>query len=224
MPFSLGAWLGVHDPRSENFRFSATPISGKSVLHSAYAPITDQDGVGGCVGWTDLDTLNYTKFQRSRLFVQHSTRYLLNAKGYDFYHLATLEDEWPDEQYPPDDVGSSVLAGAKVLKNLLFVERYEWAYDFNSFLAAVQRQPVMVGTLWTEGMFDPSSKGLIRPTGDLAGGHAYSIRGVDFQNQQVRMRNHWTTGWGVRGEAFIRFDDMKWLLDQGGECLVPIPR
>lgn len=222
--FSLGAWLGVRDPRSQNYLYTATPVSGKSVLHVAHAPITDQDGVGGCVGWTDLDTLNYAKFQNSRFFVNHSSRYLVNDKGYDFYHLATVADEWPNEQYPPDDLGSSVLAGAKVLKSLGYVSRYEWAPDFNSFLAAVQRQPVMIGSLWTNGMFDPDSKGLIKPTGDIAGGHAYSIRGVDFQHQLVRMRNHWTPSWGIKGEAFITFDDMKWLLDQQGECLVPIPR
>jgi hypothetical protein len=224
MHYGLGAWLGVRDERSLNYRFTAAPVKGRTVLHAAGAPISNQGDLGGCVGWTDLDTLNYAAFQHSRFYVNRTTRYLANPQGAYFYHLSTLADEWLDEQYPPDDTGSSVLAGAKVLKQLGYVARYEWAMDFDSFLAAVQRQPVMVGTTWTDGMFDPDSKGVIRPTGNLAGGHAYSIRGVDFQKQQVRMRNHWTQEWGIRGEAFIGFDDMKWLLDQQGECLVPIPR
>lgn len=223
MSLPLGAWLGVRDERSANYRFTA-PLVTRSVTHPDYSPISDQGQLGGCVGWTDLDFINTVVMSRSRKFVCGNQRYLVNAKGVEFYHLSTLADEWLDEEYPPSDTGSSVLAGAKVLKQLHFVDRYEWATTFNDFLAAVQRQPVMVGTTWTQGMFDPDSKGVIRPTGDLAGGHAYMIRGVDYQKGQVRMRNHWTRDWGINGEAFIKFDDMKWLLDQQGECLVPIPR
>lgn len=223
MQQGLGLWLGVRDPASDNYIHRAKLTRPVSVLHTATAPITDQGDVGACVGFTDLDLINTAKFLRSRRRVWSSSRYLPDDLGFSFYSAATREDEWPEE-YPPVDVGSSVLGGAKVLKSDGYIDRYEWARDFESFLAALQRQPVMLGTLWTSEMSDPTADGLVRPTGDLWGGHAYMARGVNFRRRRIRCRNHWTRAWGLNGEFDVGFDDMEWLLDgaQQGECVVPL--
>lgn len=223
MQMGLGRWVVPEDPQSRRYTFTAPLTSARLVSHGAYAPITDQNGYGACVGYSELDWLNYAKAANSRKFVNGTTRYLTNDTGLNFYHLATIEDQWP-ETFPPEDSGSSVIAGAKVLKNLGYIERYEWAYTFEAFLAALQRYPVTLGTLWTKGMFDPDKNGLVRPTGELAGGHAYTARGFSMTTQKIRCRNHWTKDWGRDGEFYVTFDDMKWLLSQQGDCVVPIPR
>jgi hypothetical protein len=219
---SLGRWVRPMDPRSRDYAYTSRVIRPRSVSHGAYARITDQDGVGACVGFTCLDIINTSKFLHSRYQVNRSSTYLGNDRGFDFYGLATGLDKWP-QTWPPEDTGSSILAGAKVLKQLGFIERYEWALTFESFLVALQHQPVMVGTLWTNGMSDPDATGLVRPTGGLAGGHAYMVRGVNFVSRKLRCRNHWTSQWGRDGEFYIGFDDMEWLLSQQGDCVVPIP-
>lgn len=220
----LGCWLGANDPRSNDHLFWGAFIpSRQTVLHSARGPITDQDGVGACVGFTDLDLLNTAKFYWSRRRPHKHNTYMDNAFGYGFYHDATVLDEWHDETWTPDDSGSSVLAGAKALQQAGHIDSYTWSWDFNGFLAALQRQPVMVGTLWTSGMSDPDSTGLIKPTGDIVGGHAYMAFGMNVRSQKIKWRNHWTRDWGDDGCFYTTFDDTEWLISQQGEVLIPKP-
>lgn len=221
----LGCWLGHNDPRSlANFRYSGRlTVPLRSVTHTADGPILDQGDVGACVGFTCADILNTSKFYRSRMRPAKRRTFLTNDFGFDFYHEATVLDEWLGETWKPDDTGSSVLAGAKALKKYGYIDSYYWADDMAGFLAALQRQPVMLGTLWTEGMSEPDYRNVVHPTGDVVGGHAYMAYGVHHSVRQVRCRNHWTRDWGWRGDFFISFDDMEWLIAQQGEVLVPTP-
>lgn len=72
-------------------------------------------------------------------------------------------------------------------------------------------------------MDDPNASGLIRPTGELVGGHAYTAFGVNYITERVRCRNHWTADWGRRGDFYVGFADMEWLLAEQGEAVVPLP-
>ena len=221
MQQGLGLWLGVTDPR--NHVYSEPLTAMRSVLHTDHAPIANQGDTGACTGFTGLDLINTARFSAVRRRVNGDLGYLHNEIGFSFYHQNTVADEWP-ETWPPTDTGSSVLAMAKVLKKLGYLSQYAWADSFDSMLQALSKGPVMLGTLWTTGMSDPDSSGLIRPTGDLAGGHAYIARGKDYLHRRIRCRNHWTKNWGVRGEFYVGFDDIKWLLapEQQGECVVPV--
>lgn len=227
----LGCWLGANDPKSQNYLHKGSFLpQRKTLIHRTGSSALDQDGIGACVGFTDAALLNTAKFWRSRALTQpidggrtQGRRYLNNAHGYEFYRVATRIDEWHGEQWEPDDTGSSVLAGAKALKLRGNIARYEWAFDVNGFITALQRQPVMVGTLWTEGMMDPDSTGLIRPTGDLVGGHAYLAFGLNLRTGKVKFRNHWTREWGDDGDFYMLLDDVEWLIAQQGEVLVPVP-
>jgi len=221
MQQGLGLWLGVTDPH--NYTYSSTSAPHYSVTWPTYAPILDQGETSGCTGFTGADLVNTAGYVGSRLRVEHSKRYLNNEHGLDFYHLNTLADEWP-EAYPPVDSGSSILAMAKVLKRLGFITGYSWADNFPAMLDALSKGPVMMGTLWTSDMSEPDSSGLIRPTGDLVGGHAYIARGKNYRKRRIRCRNHWRRDWGLDGEFEVGFDDMEWLLSQQGECVVTLPR
>lgn len=217
----LGRWVN-HDPASRRFPVRAR-AGRRSVLHDTGAPVSDQGNYGACVGFTVLDVLNTRAFARSRRLTLGSGRYLPNSLGLDFYAACTQVDEWPGQEWPPDDTGSSLLSACRVMKDAGYIDSYRWAFSFGALLGALERQPVMLATLWASGMDDPVSSGVVRPTGDLDGGHAYMARGVDYSRERVRCRNHWTRDWGVGGEFYLSFADLEWLFAQQGECAVPTP-
>jgi hypothetical protein len=137
----------------------------------------------------------------------------------DVYHDAQQVDEWPGDNY----AGTSVRAGAKILQRLGVIQDYRWAFTVaNVANAILYVGPVVVGTRWYDGMFSPDSRGFIKPTGSVAGGHAYVLNGVNttWDGGFFRIKNSWGRNWGENGYARIRFDHFSDLMTQGGEvCL-----
>lgn len=136
------------------------------------------------------------------------------------YHEAQKIDEWEGINYD----GTSVRAGAKYLQSIGVLAEYNWAFDLNTVINTIlSTGPVVVGTSWTEEMFYPNAKGLIKIGGDIAGGHAYVLNGVNKKTKLLRIKNSWGTDWGINGRAFISFDDMRKLIeDQNGEACLGI--
>ena len=133
------------------------------------------------------------------------------------YNEAQKVDEWPGEDYD----GTSVRAGAKILKSSGYISNYLWAWNVETVIQALLTAgPVVVGTWWYDGMFYPDSNGLIKTTGSKVGGHAYLLDGVNTDKGLIRIKNSWGRNWGKNGFAYISFDDMETLIfDQGEACL-----
>ena len=133
------------------------------------------------------------------------------------YKLAKQHDVWRGEDYD----GTSVRAGAKVLKMLGLISEYRWCVGVADLANAILTQsPVVVGTDWTEGMETPDADNRIHATGEVIGGHAYLITGVSLTRKVFRIKNSWGREWGADGRAYISFADMAKLLSAGGEaCL-----
>jgi hypothetical protein len=133
------------------------------------------------------------------------------------YNEAQKVDEWPGENYD----GTSVRAGAKILQKEGYINGYLWAWDLQTTVQALLTAgPVVVGTWWYDGMFYPDDNGLIKISGNKAGGHAYLLDGVNINKQLIRIKNSWGRNWGKNGFAYISFDDMETLIfDQGESCL-----
>ena len=152
--------------------------------------------------------------------------------GHDFarrvYFDAQRIDEWDGGAYPgaaPFYEGTSVLAGAKVVKALGAMDEYRWAFGLSDLILAVgYAGPAVLGINWYEGMFDPDPSGLVRVSGDVAGGHAIVANGVSVKRRLVRLHNSWGPGWGVGGHAFIGWDDLERLLHEQGEACIPVGR
>lgn len=133
------------------------------------------------------------------------------------YNEAQLIDEWPGTDYD----GTSVRAGVKVLMQKGVIEEYRWAWDIETVKKALlETGPVVVGTWWYTDMFYPDAKGLIKPTGTKAGGHAYLLNGINLKKGLIRVKNSWGRSWGNKGFAYIKIEDMeKLILDQGEACI-----
>jgi C1A family cysteine protease len=61
-------------------------------------------------------------------------------------------------------------------------------------------------------------------SGSVAGGHEYVIAGFNPSNNLLRLVNSWGTGWGRNGHAYVDADAYRTLIDDGGDCTVPVPR
>lgn len=133
------------------------------------------------------------------------------------YREAQKVDEWPGEDYD----GTSVRAGAKVLQAMGIISEYRWAWDVGTLINSVLTLgPAVVGTNWYRYMFLPDANGLIKVGGQLDGGHCYVVNGVNTKTKLFRIKNSWNQKWGIKGRAYISFEDMERLISEDGEiCL-----
>lgn len=205
-----------HDPRSKDYpaRRVAQP---KSVLWTHRAPVLDQGDLGSCTGNALAQCLNTTKFAASR----PKRKYLDEQYARLLYAKATTLDT-VSGQWPPTDTGSSGLAVAKAGVALGYLSRYDHAFGFDHFAAALALQPVIVGTNWYSTMFKPDSDGFVQPGGQVAGGHEYLALGINYPGRYVTCLNSWSDTWGVNGRFRMTFDDFTALLNEQGDVTVPI--
>ena len=138
------------------------------------------------------------------------------------YWEAQKVDMWEGGSYPgarPFYEGTSVLAGMKVGKTLGWYDSYRWAFGIQDLILGVgYNGPAIIGTYWTEDMFDTDSKGYIHASGKVAGGHCTLVRAVSIKKKRLTIRNSWGKVWGNDGDCYISFDDMDKLLKMDGEA------
>lgn len=218
-----------HDDRSRDFAFTAVPPKDITVIHDDLAPVLDQGNIGGCVGWTGADVLNTAMFTPVRN-LKRSGNFFDDSDGLIFYSLATHKDNIAG-YYPKQDTGSSGLGLAKALKSLGLIDRYLHCFTWVQYLAALATQPVAVGTLWTNQMFNPDRNGVVSVgalnNSTIAGGHEYMIRGRRADLGLNLCRNHWTPTWDksnappkIPGEFWLTDNDLKLLLLNQGDVTV----
>lgn len=213
--FPLGRHV-EHDERSRAFAFQST-LTPRTVAWISDAPVLDQGRLGSCCGNALAGWLNVSTNQAAR----HTTTDLTEADAVQLYSVATRFDRIPGG-YPPDDTGSSGLAVCKAGKMLGYLSAYHHVFGFAAFLSAMQHGPVIVGTDWYDRMFTPDPDGVLHVAGDVVGGHEYLIIGCDLENKVVTVLNSWGAEWGVKGRAYLGFDDFRRLLAAQGDCTVPI--
>jgi hypothetical protein len=149
----------------------------------------------------------------------------------DIYKHARRVDDWPGDRYS----GTSVLAGAKVVRFRGYMREYRWGFGVIDALRAIAYfGPVVVGIPWYDSMLVPRPSGLLEVNRDDEGNrHAVLVTGVALRARLkgepgplsvVHLRNSWGKRWGVDGDCWIRIDDFEALLRDDGECCVPIGR
>lgn len=221
-------WQPRHDPRSKNFPISAavrTSVRRRNKLWKV-GPILDQAAEGACVGfgWTAEALaapvpvrLHWMKTDIPRDPTQFARL---------VYRTAQHNDEWEGEDYE----GTSVLAGAKAMKNFGLLREYRWAFNIEQVADAVlQSGPVVIGVPWYNGMYD-APNGILTPSGPLVGGHCLLVVGYRLADPELGgedgfvLQNSWGTSWGKNGLAKIKKSDLAALLKDDGEACVPVVR
>lgn len=139
-----------------------------------------------------------------------------------YYACKVLDGE------PKAEDGSSVRTLAQELQKMGRLNEYVWCARVDETGSQqgeavadwlLNQGPVIFGTNWYEDMFNPDAKGLIKPTGKLAGGHCFLGIGVDLDTGLFEFAQSWGYDWGVNGHFFMKIKDMQTLLDQQGEAM-----
>lgn len=212
-PGRLGRHVG-HDPRSR--AFAAEPLAPRTVRHRHYGPVLDQGQLGSCTGNALAQALNTGPLHR------RGEPLLREKDAVALYSAATALDPFPGA-WPPEDTGSDGNSVCKAARDAGRLSGWRHAFGLEQGLGALGEQPVIVGTLWTEGMDTPDGDGFLNPqSGAVRGGHEYLLLGCDARRETVTMLNSWGAGWAASGRARLRWADLGWLLDREGDLTVPL--
>lgn len=215
MAFTFGR-LVEHDEKSRLFP-ARTASTQRSVLWGHHAPVLDQGDLGSCTGNATAQLVNTDYFAASR---HHG--FLSEVDAVKIYSLATRLDGIQGNTYPPVDGGSSGLGAAKAGVRLGYFSSYRHAFGWDQFAAALQLQPLIVGTDWTDSMIKPDVDGFVHPAGGVAGGHEYLCLGISYEAQALTFLNSWGSSWGKAGRFFMHFLDFKGLLAAQGDATAPV--
>jgi hypothetical protein len=201
------------DERSKNYPVRAVVAEKKPRSYTwKCATVLDQGDTPSCVG---------NAWAHELIAKPVVEPHIDEATAFAIYKSAQLLDQWPGENYD----GTSVLAGAKAVVQMDYMAEYRWCFGLDDLILSVGHLgPVVIGINWYQSMFDPDSKGLLHINGEVAGGHAILVNGVNIKQRLFRVHQSWGQTWGINGEAFITFDDMTRLLGESGEAVIPLKR
>jgi len=141
---------------------------------------------------------------------------------FEIYYQAQRNDEWPGEDYD----GTSVRAGAKILQAAGHISTYVWAFNADTMRRWLLNNhgTVVVGTWWFDKMFTPDRQGYLDPSGTPVGGHAYLVVGFSQTKNAFRIVNSWGKEWGQNGRAWVSYNDMDFLVQEGGEACTAVEK
>ena len=179
----------------------------------------DQGAEGACVGfgWTA------NALARPERPAPQPQPTEANLYARSIYKDAQKIDEWPGENYE----GTSVLAGAKVMKSRNHVGEYRWCFGIEDVRdTIITTGPVTIGVPWHESMYDTDENYLVNVGGRQVGGHCITLTGyhprayIGGKRREVfRWRNSWGTTYGRKGSAYIEHDVLAGLLKNGEACV-----
>jgi hypothetical protein len=227
-PYKLARFVD-HDPLSRNFAIEE-PTDEEiaalvSVRHERYVPVFNQGEVGSCTANAAVGALGTGAFWPA---VGESVL-TQNPDVDEQYALGCYSDEEVAlgfGPYPPNDNGGSGLAIAKVLKKRGLIPAYQHAFSLNATLAALAKQPVIIGINWYDLMENTTPEGQVSPVGSVVGGHEIVLDEIDVENKRVWFTNSWSDSWGIQGRGWMIWSDLGALLGQNGDCTVftvPVP-
>jgi hypothetical protein len=201
-----------YDERSRAFPIR-TVVGAKAPRSYTWSvgKVLDQGSEGACVGFG----WSHELLARPAIVAGVS-----DASALALYHEAKHLDEWEGDDYE----GTSVLAGAKVVRAAGFMESYHWAFSLEEIVLAVgYRGPVVMGTNWWSSMWDTDINGWFPAgiSGDKVGGHCWLAHSVHVGRKEFLCRNSWGVDWGFYGDFRLTYEQMGQLLHDDGEACLP---
>jgi len=200
----LWRWLKAHGKPPK-------PIVGDTTPGWELKIQLDQGQTGHCVGFGWTGWVDAMPVEGN----------LQNADGHAIYYECKVIDGEPLAEN-----GSYVRSGALALRNRGRLAAFAFAKNTTEIDDWINTHgPVVVGTSWTNDMFNPDAKGYVKPTGGVAGGHCYlMLEKVDDEDAYV-FQNSWGASWGQNGRFRMKRSDFGSLLQDSGEacCAAELP-
>lgn len=166
----------------------------------------DQGSTGHCVGfgwagWSDAEPIENTYG---------------NSDGHSiYYECKVIEGD------PGNEDGAYVRDGAKAMLSRKRLSTYAFANTVDDVVSWLRvHGPLVIGTDWTDDMFDPDSNGFVKPTGQVAGGHCYLLYGI--KGTSLKFKNSWGDSWGIGGSFYMDVADFKVLMQSYGEAVASV--
>lgn len=222
-------WKPQFDPKSRDYSVRGLIARAPRRVDTLWkvGPILDQGSEGACVGfgWTAQTLASPFESDLTQIpddsVPKDPTPFALHV-----YRRAQKIDQWPGENYE----GTSVLAGAKVMKRYDLIASYSWAFSLDDVIdGIIAKGPVVLGIPWHESMYQAPG-GKVSVFGKEVGGHC--ILAVGYRNSSdkfngepsVILQNSWGPSWGENGLAEISLTDLGTLLAKRGEACLPSQR
>ena len=150
------------------------------------------------------------------------------------YHLVTDQTGVPSQEWPPTDCGSNGLCVCQELIARGFAASYKSASNVTADITLLQSGSVMQGGPWFNSWMTPDSNGFVDGDGSyeamraavnsgVAGGHETLQHGipqlalasngsVDLANTVIKVRNSWSTQFGLNGDYLLHASTLNYLL------------
>lgn len=139
-----------------------------------------------------------------------------NSDGHAIYYEAKVI-----EGDPGGENGAYMRDGVKAMQARKRLSTYAFAETMTDILEHLRgKGPVVIGTNWTNDMFEPDANGYVKPTGGVAGGHCYLLYGVE--STSLIFKNSWGADWGLAGSFKMQTADFQTLLDAWGEAVATV--
>lgn len=199
-----------HDPRSRGFA-APRATARQPVAHRIHGRLLNQGHLGACVGFAGAYALNTDPLHKS------GEKLRTNTDGRNFYHEATLVDQWPG-QWPPTDTGTDVNGLGQALRAKSIITGWTHCFGIDHTLDALQLGPVLIGVEWTQDMMVTDPDGFIHATGAVVGGHEVMLY-ADPCTGFVVGRCAWAA-WGInrKGDFKLSYEDLADRLANDGDA------
>jgi hypothetical protein len=204
MTFGLGRKPSPKDDRDYKLA-DYLPAEAAASMFWQTGTMLDQGQTGHCVGFGFADFGNCLPVDDN----------YANSDGHAIYYEAKVIDGEPNQED-----GSTVRSGAKAMKNRGRIGAYAFGSPAEAKAFVLSKGPVTLGIDWYDGMFNPDASGVIRPTGNLAGGHCILCYGADAT--YAYLQNSWGASWGVKGCCKISWADLSSIFADGGEACAAV--
>jgi hypothetical protein len=221
-------WKPTFDERSKDFPLRAAIKERPTRRTKKWrnGVILNQGREGACVGfgWTAEALSTPIAVDLSRLKADAPDD--PTAFAHHIYQRAKVLDMWEGEDYD----GTSVLAGAKAMREAGLVKEFRWCFNIEDVIDAVlTKGPVVLGIYWYDSMYD-APEGIVSVSGKIVGGHCITAVGFKLAKDSptgedtIILQNSWGYNWGTFGLAEIRVSELASLLDNAGEACVVTKR